>query len=77
MVSLVNNCYQETRLTADHSIINESECMRLKNMRAKVSPCEHDTLTETRIKYTRCFGNFKIKYFYNEYDHFKYEFKNK
>ncbi len=66
-------------LESDHTIHSEEEFRRLEKLHAdlndvKTNVDEINKVIENRrkfIKYTRCLGDFKLKYYYNEMPQFK------
>lgn len=54
----------------DHTVSNEDEKLRLRQLNAPIAPAEY-TLEEDFIKYTRCIGDFRSKLYYLDIDQFK------
>ncbi len=65
-------------LESDHTIFNDEERLRLKNSKADLNEAlnnnEINKVIENHnkyITYTRCLGDFRLKFYYNEHPQFK------
>lgn len=74
-----NNEKKVISLESDHSIANEEECRRIQDLNCDLNYVFEKAIEKNKtienhskiISYTRCLGDFKLKFYYNEHPQFK------